>query len=163
MEKDLEFTHFNSEGRAKMVDVSHKEKTDRSATASGTVILNEVTYNMVVNKEMKKGDVLQIAQVAGIMAAKKTSELIPMCHPIAITGVDMDFNLDDKNHTIEILGTVKCTGETGVEMEALTAVSVAALTIYDMCKAVQKDIEITNIYLAEKLGGKSGVYRKGEK
>ena len=161
-DKNLEFTHFNDEGRAKMVDVSHKDKTERSATAHALVILNEVTYKMIIDKKMKKGDVLQVAQIAGIMAAKKTSDLIPMCHPIAITGVDMNFILDDENHSIEIEGTVKCTGETGVEMEALTAVSTAALTIYDMCKAVQKDIEITDIYLAEKLGGKSGIYRKGE-
>ncbi|MDO5650257.1 MAG: cyclic pyranopterin monophosphate synthase MoaC [Gallicola sp.] len=162
-ENNLGFTHFNDEGRAKMVDVSKKDRTKRSATASATVILNENTYKKILNKEMKKGDVLQVAQIAGIMAAKKTSEFIPMCHPIMITGVDMDFKMDDENFEIKILGTVKCVGETGVEMEALTAVSTAALTIYDMCKAIQKDIEITNIYLVEKLGGKSGVYHRGDK
>lgn len=146
-----------------MVDVSYKDKTERSATATGKVILNELTYYKVVNKELKKGDVLQVAQIAGIMAAKNTSSMIPMCHPIMITGVDMKFELDNINHEITIEATVKCNGETGVEMEALTAVSTAALTIYDMCKAIQKDIEITNIFLKEKLGGKSGIYRKGDK
>jgi cyclic pyranopterin phosphate synthase len=153
-----EFTHFNVEGRAKMVDVSEKQVTLRTAAAGGVVKLNAQTYEMVVQGRMKKGDVLAVAQVAGIMAAKKNSDLIPMCHPIALTGVDISFGLDDDHHTIEITATVRCKGETGVEMEALTAVSVAALTIYDMCKAVQKDIVIDQIRLLKKSGGKSGEY-----
>lgn len=153
-----EFTHFNDEGRAKMVDVSEKQVTLRTASAGGTVKLNTETYDMVVQGRMKKGDVLAVAQVAGIMAAKKNSDLIPMCHPIALTGVDISFVLDSKEYTIEVTATVRCKGETGVEMEALTAVSVAALTIYDMCKAVQKDIVIDHIRLLSKSGGKSGDY-----
>lgn len=155
-------THFNEDGRARMVDVSEKEQTFRQATASATVILNRETYELVLEGKMKKGDVLQVAQVAGIMAAKKTSELIPMCHPIILTGVDIEYLLEDGRYAIEIRATVKCKGETGVEMEALTAASTAALTIYDMCKAVQKDIVVEKIYLMEKIGGKSGHYIKGE-
>ncbi len=155
-------THFNEDGRARMVDVSEKEQTFRQATASATVILNRETYELVLEGKMKKGDVLQVAQVAGIMAAKKTSELIPMCHPIILTGVDIEYLLEDDRCAIEIRATVKCKGETGVEMEALTAASTAALTIYDMCKAVQKDIVVEKIYLMEKIGGKSGHYIKGE-
>ncbi|NLY20468.1 MAG: cyclic pyranopterin monophosphate synthase MoaC [Tissierellia bacterium] len=145
-----------------MVDVSEKDQTFRQATACGKVYLNRETYELVVSKGMKKGDVLQVAQVAGIMGAKKTSEIIPMCHPIMLMGVDIEFQLNDEENSIKILGTTKCKGETGVEMEALTAVSVAALTIYDMCKAIQKDIVIDEIYLLEKIGGKSGHYHKGE-
>lgn len=161
--KSKELTHLNESGRAKMVDVSSKDKTLRVAVASCNVILNQETFNLIVEKGIKKGDVLAVAQVAGIMAAKKTSDLIPMCHPISITGADIDFQLDDKNFQIKIIGTVKVTGETGVEMEALTAVSTAALTIYDMCKAVQRDIEITEIKLEEKTGGVSGDYKREEK
>lgn len=161
MVKD-KLTHFNEDGRARMVDVSEKQQTFRQATASATVILNSETYELVLEGKMKKGDVLQVAQVAGIMAAKKTSELIPMCHPIILTGVDIEYLLDDDRYAIEIRATVKCKGETGVEMEALTAASAAALTIYDMCKAVQKDIVVEKIYLMEKIGGKSGHYIKGE-
>ncbi|MDD6188085.1 MAG: cyclic pyranopterin monophosphate synthase MoaC [Clostridiales bacterium] len=151
-----EFTHFNEEGRARMVDVSAKEQTLRIAAAKGEVHLNPETYDMVKGGKMKKGDVLAVAQVAGIMAAKKNWELIPMCHPIALTGVDIAYELDDAEHIIHIRATARCKGETGVEMEALTAASVAALTIYDMCKAVQRDILITNICLLSKSGGKSG-------
>lgn len=161
--KSKELTHLNESGRAKMVDVSSKDKTLRVAVASCNVILNQETFNLIVEKGIKKGDVLAVAQVAGIMAAKKTSDLIPMCHPISITGADIDFQLDDENFQIKILATVKVTGETGVEMEALTAVSTAALTIYDMCKAVQRDIEITEIKLEEKTGGVSGDYKREEK
>lgn len=153
-----ELTHFNDQGRAKMVDVSAKDQTLRTASAGGTVLLSEETFNLVEAGRMKKGDVLSVAQVAGIMAAKRNSELIPMCHPIAITGVDIAFELDKEKHTIDITATVRCKGETGVEMEALTAVSVAALTVYDMCKAVQKDIIIDRIRLLSKSGGKSGDY-----
>ena len=153
-----ELTHFNDQGRAKMVDVSAKEVTLRTASAGGTVILNEETFQLVEAGRMKKGDVLSVSQVAGIMAAKRNSDLIPMCHPIALTGVDISFELDSEKHTIDITATVRCKGETGVEMEALTAVSVAALTIYDMCKAAQKDIVIDHIRLLTKSGGKSGEY-----
>jgi len=154
-----ELSHFNAEGRAKMVDVSEKAATLREAAAGGTVLVNEETFGLIMRGGMKKGDVLAVAQVAGIMAAKRTPELIPMCHPIAITGVDIEFNPDAARHAIDITATVRCKGETGVEMEALTAVSAAALTIYDMCKAAQKDIEIGNIRLLHKSGGKSGGWK----
>lgn len=157
MEKNL--THLNESGRAKMVDVSEKAKTTRFAKASAKVLLNEETYKLLVNQGIKKGDVLAVSQVAGIMGAKKTPDLIPMCHPISITGADIDFVLDDDKFEIEIIATTKVVGETGVEMEALTAVATAALTIYDMCKAVQRDIVITDIKLLEKTGGKSGEYK----
>lgn len=139
-----------------MVDVSAKAETERIAKATATVFVNEHTYELIKEGKMKKGDVLAVAQVAGIMGAKKTSDVIPMCHPIMLTGVDIDFELDDQAHSIKIISISKCTGQTGVEMEALTAASVAALTIYDMCKAVQRDIRIENIHLLEKDGGKSG-------
>ena len=157
-----DLTHFNDEGRARMVDVSEKQTTLREATAGGTVCVNAETFGLIKRGEMKKGDVLAVAQVAGIMAAKRTSELIPMCHPIAITGIDISLAPDEIRSVIEITATVRCKGETGVEMEALTAVSAAALTIYDMCKAAQKDIEITDIRLIRKSGGKSGDYFRGE-
>ena len=157
-----EFTHFNESGRARMVDVSAKAETERTAQACASVYMNKETYELVKEGKMKKGDVLAVAQVAGIMGAKRTSDIIPMCHPIMITGVDIDFELDDKENAIYITSTAKCTGQTGVEMEALTAVSVAALTIYDMCKAVQRDIRIEEIHLLEKSGGKSGNYIYGE-
>ena len=155
-------THFNDDGRARMVDVSDKRVTLREAEAGGTVFVNAETFGLIMRGEMKKGDVLAVAQVAGIMAAKRTPELIPMCHPIAITGVDIAFAPDAERSSIDITATVRCKGETGVEMEALTAVSAAALTIYDMCKAVQKDIEISNIRLLHKSGGKSD-YKLGVK
>ena len=157
------FTHFNAEGRARMVDVSEKQETLREATAGGTVYVNPDTFGLIIRGELKKGDVLAVAQVAGIMAAKRTSELIPMCHPISITGVDISFATDENRSAIEITATVRCKGETGVEMEALTAVSATALTIYDMCKAVQKDIEISNIRLLRKTGGKSGDFQANHK
>jgi cyclic pyranopterin phosphate synthase len=156
-------THFNAEGRARMVDVSEKAETLRTATATAKVFVNAETFALIQEGRLKKGDVLGVAQVAGIMAAKKNSELIPMCHPLRITGVDIAFFPDAAAHTIGIEATVRCVGETGVEMEALTAASVAALTIYDMCKAVQKDIEIGGIRLLTKTGGKSGEYRWEEK
>jgi len=153
-----ESTHFNEEGRARMVDVSEKSVTLREAVAGGTVYLNSETFQSIVQGKIKKGDVLAVAQVAGIMAAKRTFELIPMCHPISVTGVDISFAPDEKDCLINITATVRCKGETGVEMEALTAVSVAALTIYDMCKSMQKDIKIGDIRLQKKTGGKSGDY-----
>ena len=155
----LDLTHFNDEGRARMVDVGGKDATVREAAAGGTVHLSPETFGLIARGEIKKGDVLAVAQVAGIMAAKRTPELIPMCHPIAITGVDIAFVSDEGRCAIDITATVRCKGETGVEMEALTAVSAAALTIYDMCKAVQKDIEISSIRLLRKSGGKSGDWR----
>ncbi|MCL2366351.1 MAG: cyclic pyranopterin monophosphate synthase MoaC [Oscillospiraceae bacterium] len=149
-------THFNDEGHARMVDVSYKQVTTREAIAGATVLMNAPTFSHVMRGEMKKGDVLAVAQVAGIMAAKKTSDVIPMCHPIVITGVDISYVCDEMRNAIDITATVRCKGETGVEMEALTAASVTALTIYDMCKAAQKDIKITDIRLLKKTGGKSG-------
>ena len=151
-----ELTHFNDEGRARMVDVSAKDETQRAAEARATVLLAPKTFALVRDGGMKKGDVLAVAQVAGIMAAKKNWELIPMCHPIRLTGVDISFTLDEAESSITIRAEARCKGETGVEMEALTAASVAALTVYDMCKAVQRDIRITDICLVRKSGGKSG-------
>lgn len=149
-------THINEQGHAKMVDVSDKNATFRTAEACGIIYLNEETVNIIKDGGIKKGDVLAVAQVGGIMAAKRTSDIIPMCHPINTTGIDISFNINKNN--IEIFSVVKCKGETGVEMEALTAVTVAALTIYDMCKSVQKDITIGEIKLTKKTGGKSGDY-----
>ena len=154
----MELTHFNESGRARMVDVSSKDETLRIAKATATVITNKETYSMIKNGKMKKGDVLAVAQVAGIMGAKRTPDIIPMCHPIVISGVDIDFELDDENCSITIISTARCTGQTGIEMEALSAASIAALTIYDMCKAVQRNIRIEGIHLLEKSGGKSGDY-----
>lgn len=151
-----DFSHFNDKGRARMVDVSEKNETNRTAVAAGRVKVNAETFALIKCGGMKKGDVLGTAQIAGIMAAKRTTDIIPMCHPIMISGVDIDFNLNEEDLAVEITATAKCTGATGVEMEALTAVSVAALTVYDMCKAVQKDMEITDIRLLKKSGGKSG-------
>ena len=155
---DNGLTHFDSQGNAVMVDVSEKQATHRVAIASGKIKVNQAVYDAIVEGSVKKGDVLGVARVAGIMAAKKTHELIPMCHPLPLTGIDISFSLSDDPCVVEISATVTCTGVTGVEMEALTAVSVAALTIYDMCKAVQKDMKITNIRLLAKSGGKSGDY-----
>ena len=151
-----DFSHFNESGRARMVDVSEKSDTVRTAVAAGRVKVNAETFRLIKTGGMKKGDVLGTAQIAGIMGAKKTPDIIPMCHPIAISGVDIEFELNEKGLCVEITATAKCTGATGVEMEALTAVSVAALTVYDMCKAVQKDMEICDIRLLRKTGGKSG-------
>ena len=157
-----DFTHFNDSGRAKMVDVGEKAVTERIATAGGKVLVNPETFRLIKEGGMKKGDVLGTAQIAGIMAAKKTSDIIPMCHPLMLTGIDIDFNMVEETSTIEIKATVKCKGVTGVEMEALTAASAAALTIYDMCKAVQKDMIIDRVCLLSKTGGKSGDIRQEE-
>ena len=154
----MELTHFNDQGRARMVDVTDKEKTFREAEAEGRVRMAAATLEKVRAGTMAKGDVLSVAQVAGIMAAKRTHELIPMCHPVALTGVDIAFTLEPE--AVRIRAVARCRGETGVEMEALTAVSAAALTVYDMCKAVQKDMEIGEICLCRKTGGKSGDYEK---
>ena len=154
-----ELTHFNEQGRARMVDVTAKAVTHRRAVAVGQVRMAPQTMACIRQGTLKKGDVLAVAQVAGIQAAKHTWELIPMCHPLPLRGIDIAFSLSDDPCMVEIQAAVTCTGVTGVEMEALTAVTTAALTIYDMCKAVQKDMEITNIHLREKSGGKSGDYR----
>ncbi|MBC3900164.1 cyclic pyranopterin monophosphate synthase MoaC [Acetobacterium malicum] len=157
-EEVLEFTHFNEAGRSKMVDVSDKKSTERVAVAKGAITMKKETLQKVIAGQMKKGDVLGVAQIAGIMGVKRTADLIPMCHNIFISGSDIDFEIDEANSRILIAATVKNTGQTGVEMEALTAVSVAALTIYDMCKAVDKEMTIEAIYLAKKTGGKSGEF-----
>ena len=150
-----DFSHFNNSGRARMVDVSEKAETVRTAVAAGRVLVNAGTFELIKTGGLKKGDVLGTAQIAGIMGAKRTPDIIPMCHPIMLSGVDIAFELNEKELAVEITATVRCTG---VEMEALTAVSVAALTVYDMCKAVQKDMEITDIRLLKKTGGKSGEF-----
>ena len=156
----MELTHFNEQGRARMVDVSEKAVTCRTAKAAGRVWMNPETLEKVRQGSMAKGDVLAVAQVAGIMAAKRTWELIPMCHPLPLTSINITFAFQD--NALDIQAQVKCSGETGVEMEALTAVSAAALTVYDMCKAVQRDMVIDQIRLLEKTGGKSGVFRREE-
>ncbi|MBP6063042.1 MAG: cyclic pyranopterin monophosphate synthase MoaC [Fusobacteriaceae bacterium] len=158
MKEDL--THFNSSGRAKMVDVSEKKITDRTAVAQGYIYVSEGTIDIIKNGGIKKGDVLSVAQVAGIMGAKKTSEIIPMCHNIFISGANIEFEIEDSS--IKILATVKTSGQTGIEMEALTAVSIAALTIYDMCKAVDKEMVIGEVKLLKKTGGKSDYLNKDE-
>jgi len=155
-------THFNREGRARMVDVSAKEVTERVAVARGEVYMSPATLQAIKEGIIAKGDVLAVAQVAGIMAAKRTGDVIPMCHPLFITGADIVFNLDELRSLVEIQGTVKTTGRTGVEMEALSAVAVAGLTIYDMCKAIDKDMVVGNVRLVEKVGGKSGHYLRGD-
>lgn len=141
-----------------MVDVSEKADTVRTAVAYGRVLVNGETFRLIQSGGLKKGDVLTTAQIGGIMGAKRTADIIPMCHPIFLSGVDLDFRMDGQHSAVEIYATVKCTGATGVEMEALTAVSVAALTVYDMCKAVQRDIVIDKICLLKKTGGKSGEF-----
>ena len=153
-----DFTHFNEQGRAKMVDVGEKPLSRRVALAAGRVLVNENTFSLIKNGGMKKGDVLTVAQIAGVMGAKRTPELIPMCHPILMDGIDLKLSLDEERLSVEILAEVSCDGRTGVEMEALTAVSAAALTVYDMCKAVQKDMTITDIRLLKKTGGVHGDY-----
>ena len=149
-------THLDAEGNAHMVDVSEKDVTTRSATAKATVIMEPATLRLILEGKAKKGDVLATARIAGIMAAKKTHELIPLCHPLMITKVTVDFAPDEPTSTIEVSATVKVEGKTGVEMEALTACSVACLTLYDMVKAVDRGMKITNLRLVEKSGGKSG-------
>jgi cyclic pyranopterin phosphate synthase len=155
-----DLTHFNEQRRARMVDVTKKAITARSATAEGFVRMRADTLALIQNGAIAKGDVLAVAQVAGILAAKRTYELVPMCHPLLLTAVDLAFEAQSDPCGMRILATVRCKGETGVEMEALTACSVAALTIYDMCKAVQRDMEIARIRLLRKSGGKSGDYMR---
>jgi len=152
------FTHFDKEGKAQMVDVSDKAATERSATAKGSVIMQPATLALIKQGGVKKGDVLSVARLAGIMGAKRTPDLIPLCHPLALTSVQVDLTLDEARNAVDITATCKLTGKTGVEMEALTAVSVAALTVYDMCKAVDKGMRIVDIRLTHKSGGQSGTF-----
>ncbi len=151
-----DFTHINEQGRAKMVDITAKDDTARVAIAKAIIKMEPTTLSTIISGGIKKGDVLGVAQVAGIMGAKQTANIIPMCHPLILSGVDINFDIDEENSEIIIKAIVKTTGKTGVEMEALSAVSIAALTIYDMCKAIDRWMEIKEIKLIEKSGGKSG-------
>jgi cyclic pyranopterin monophosphate synthase len=155
------FTHFDAEGQAVMVDVSAKDETERVAVAAGSVLMRPETLELIRRGAVKKGDVLSVARLAGIMAAKRTPDLIPLCHPLALSSVAVDLVCDAARSAVDITATCKLTGRTGVEMEALTAVSVAALTVYDMCKAVDRGMTITGVKLREKHGGKSGSYVAG--
>ncbi len=154
------FTHFNADGRGRMVDVSEKADTKRVASACATISMDRLTLALIKEGKIGKGDVFGVAQIAGIMAAKQVWQLIPLCHPLFLTGVDLSFSFLEEQGIVEVKAKVSTTGKTGVEMEALTAVSIAALTIYDMCKAVDKGMVISEIYLLEKIGGKSGTYRR---
>ena len=153
---EQDFTHFDDAGKARMVNVGEQAETQRTATAAGRVLVSPETLELIRSGGGKKGDVLTVAQLAGIMGAKRTPDLIPLCHPIPISGAEVRLALTDDPPAVEIEATVSCTGQTGVEMEALTAVSTAALTVYDMCKAVQRDMVISDVRLLEKSGGKSG-------
>ncbi|MFT8323061.1 MAG: cyclic pyranopterin monophosphate synthase MoaC [Bacillus sp. (in: firmicutes)] len=158
-----EFSHFNKDGRANMVDISNKHETVRTAIAKSSIKVNQEIYEKITKQTIKKGDVLAVAQVAGIMAAKKTSDLIPMCHPIPLTGLDISYTWQEEEfqyYTLAIMVKVKTVGSTGVEMEALTAASVTALTVYDMCKSIDKGMEIGKTYLIEKAGGKNGDFKR---
>ena len=154
------FSHIDEDGRVRMVDVTAKKPTVRTAVAGGTIRMNPETFDLIQSQKVKKGNVLETARIAGIMAAKKTSELIPMCHPLNITHIQIDFSPDGSASCMGIEATVRAIDQTGVEMEAITAVSVAALTIYDMCKAHDKEMTISNIRLLKKSGGKSGTYTR---
>jgi len=156
------FTHIDAEGKARMVDVSGKAATMREAAARGFVSMKPETVRLILDKNIPKGDVIATARIAGMMAAKKTGELIPMCHPLNLTSVAVEMNVEEEKNRVRVEARVKTVGQTGVEMEALTAVSVAALTIYDMCKAVDKEMTISDIVLVEKRGGKSGEFRRKE-
>ncbi len=152
----MDFTHFNQEGRARMVNVGEKAPTRRTAEAGARVYVNQETFGLIRSGGVKKGDVLTVAQVAGIMGAKRTPDLIPMCHPILLSGVDLNLRLNEEKCAVDITARVSCEGRTGVEMEALTAATAAALTVYDMCKAVQKDMVISDLRLLSKTGGVHG-------
>lgn len=154
-----EFTHFDGEGNARMVDVSAKAVTERTATAKGSVFMQAETMNLIMQGGVKKGDVLSVAQLAGIMGAKKTADLIPLCHPLSLDAVNLELSCDPDRDAVDITATCRLQGRTGVEMEALTAVSVAALTVYDMCKAVDRGMRIADIRLIRKAGGKSGTFK----
>ncbi len=153
-----EFSHLDADGKAVMVDVSDKDVTERIAIAKGSVFMQPETVRRIVDGALAKGDVLSVARLAGIMGAKKTSELIPLCHPLALTAIDVEMRCDTKRNAVDITATCRLAGRTGVEMEALCAVSVAALTVYDMCKAVDRAMRIGDIRLTHKSGGRSGVY-----
>ena len=155
-----DLTHFDARGNAAMVDVTDKAVTDRTATARGRIVMQPETLALILRGDAKKGDVLGVARLAGIMAAKRTADLIPLCHPLPITSVAVEMTPDPEHNAVEIAATVRTTGRTGVEMEALTAASVAALTVYDMCKAVDRGMRIEAIRVVEKSGGKSGDYRQ---
>ena len=157
------FTHLDNEGRVRMVDVTDQQPTLRVAVAQGVVFMNPTTFEMIQNQTVKKGNVLETARIAGIMSAKKTSELIPMCHPLNITHIAVDFFPDKAASSIRVESYVRTFSQTGVEMEALTAVSIASLTIYDMCKSYDRAMTISDIFLLEKSGGKSGTYGRGNK
>ena len=157
-----DFTHFDEHGRARMVDVGEKPDTLRTAAAAGRVLINRDTFRLIRSGGVKKGDVLTVAQLAGIMGAKHTADLIPMCHPVFTEGVQVSLALDEDRCSVEIRATARCHGKTGVEMEALTAVSVAALTVYDMCKAIQRDMVISDIRLLSKTGGIHGDFTREE-
>lgn len=156
------FTHIDKAGRVRMVDVTEKKTTSRTAIAQGTVYMNPTTLEKIQSQTLKKGNVLETARIAGIMAGKKTADLIPMCHPLNITHLQVDFFPDKNNSTIRIEATARIVGQTGVEMEALTAVSVAALTVYDMCKSHDREMRISDIWLLEKSGGKSGTFIRSD-
>jgi cyclic pyranopterin phosphate synthase len=156
-------THIDEQGSAHMVDVGGKSESERLAIASGTVYMKQETLRLIRGGALKKGDVLMVARLAGIMAAKKTADLIPLCHPLPLTHIDVDLKLDDVHSAVQIMATARTTGKTGVEMEALTAVSVAALTVYDMAKAVDREMRLSDIHLLEKRGGQHGDYVAGEK
>ena len=160
MQNQEDFTHFNEQGRARMVDVTEKPVTNRQAIAMARVVVSAETFALIKSGGMKKGDVLTVAQIAGVMGAKKTPDLIPMAHPITLTGIDLELTLNEEELSVDIKAQVTCDGKTGVEMEALTAASVAALTVYDMCKAVQKDILITDVCLLQKSGGVHGDFER---
>lgn len=155
-----ELTHIDGKGEARMVDVSEKTATQREAVARGSVSMKPETLRLIRDRSIAKGDVIASARISGIMAAKKAPELIPLCHPLSITSVTIEIDLNEAGNTVDLISRVKTVGQTGVEMEALTAVSVAALTIYDMCKAVDKEMTISGIMLTEKRGGKSGEFRR---
>ncbi|MDF2822093.1 MAG: moaC [Clostridiales bacterium] len=157
MEEKL--THFDQSGNAIMVDITKKDMTEREAIAKGSIKVNQKVYEHIVNKDIDKGDVLGVARIAGIMATKRTSDLIPLCHPLMLTNSTIDFELNEIDHIITVYCTTKLTGKSGVEMEALTGATITLLTIYDMCKALDKSMEITSVYLVEKTGGKSGIYK----
>lgn len=158
----MNFSHFNQQGHGQMINVSEKEITARKAIAQAVITPNQETYKAILDQKLKKGDVLAVAQIGGILAVKKTSELIPMAHPLILNGINIEYEMSDERHSIRIICTVRCEGKTGVEMEALTGASVCALTIYDMAKSMDPAMRIDQIYLLEKEGGKSNHYVRDE-
>jgi len=158
----INLSHVDSKGNAKMVDISLKTASDRQAVAVGQISMQKETYKLIKQKKHKKGDVISVSKIAAIFAAKKTHELIPLCHPLSLEAIDVDFKFLDNESSIKIYASCKNNGKTGIEMEALTAVSIGALTIYDMCKAVDKEMRIHSIFLTHKSGGKSGTYNKND-